>query len=37
VNDAYLAAFAIAGDMRFATFDTGFRQFSELDLILLKP
>lgn len=37
VNDAYLAAFALAGQMRMATFDQGFRQFPELDLILLEP
>ncbi len=35
VNDAYLAAFSIAGNMRLATFDTGFRQFPEVDLDLL--
>jgi toxin-antitoxin system PIN domain toxin len=30
--DAYLAAFATAGNMRFVTTDTGFRQFAGLDL-----
>jgi toxin-antitoxin system PIN domain toxin len=34
-SDAYLAAFALAGGHRFATFDRGFRRFEELDLILL--
>lgn len=33
--DAYLAAFAAAGDYRFVTFDRAFRQFSGLDLLLL--
>jgi len=35
VGDAYLAAFSVAGQMRFATFDAGFRQFRDLDLLLL--
>jgi toxin-antitoxin system PIN domain toxin len=34
-SDAYLAAFALAGGHRFATFDQGFRRFEGLDLILL--
>ena len=34
-TDAYLAAFALAGGHRFATFDRGFRRFEGLDLILL--
>jgi predicted nucleic acid-binding protein len=34
-SDAYLAAFALAGRHRFATFDYGFRRFEGLDLILL--
>ncbi len=34
-TDAYLAAFALAGGNRFATFDRGFRRFKGLDLILL--
>ena len=33
--DAYLAAFAIAGQMSLVTFDYGFRQFAGLDLQLL--
>lgn len=33
--DAYLAAFAIAGGFTFATFDGGFRQFQNLELLLL--
>jgi toxin-antitoxin system PIN domain toxin len=37
VGDAYLAAFALAGQFRFATFDTGFRQFRDLDLQLIAP
>src|ERR1035438_2953527 len=35
VGDAYLAAFAISGQMRLATVDKGFRQFREVDLELL--
>ena len=34
--DAYLAAFAIAGGLQFVTFDQGFRQFTNLDLLLLS-
>ena len=34
--DAYLAAFALAGGYRMVTTDTGFRQFSGLDLVLLR-
>jgi hypothetical protein len=34
-TDAYLAAFAISGTMRFVTFDTDFERFEELDLLLL--
>lgn len=34
-TDAYLAAFAIAGGHRFASFDRGFRRFPGLDFILL--
>lgn len=34
-TDAYLAAFALAGGHRFATFNRGFRRFKGLDLILL--
>lgn len=33
--DAYLAAFAIAAGLQFVTFDRGFRQFTDLDLLLL--
>ena len=37
--DAYLAAFAIAGGLRLATLDRGFKQFEPhgLDLLLLSP
>jgi len=35
-NDAYLAAFAKVADFEFVTFDTGFRQYPGLSLILLK-
>lgn len=35
VGDAYLAAFCVAGQLRFATFDKGFVQFPGLDLDLL--
>ncbi len=34
-SDAYLAAFALAGRHRVATFDRGFRRFEDLHLILL--
>jgi len=37
VGDAYLAAFALAGQMRLATFDADFKQFRGLDLQLLAP
>lgn len=33
--DAYLAAFALAGRFRMVTTDAAFRQFPELDLLLL--
>jgi toxin-antitoxin system PIN domain toxin len=33
--DAYLAAFAVAGDYRLVTTDKDFRQFGGLDLLLL--
>lgn len=33
--DAYLAAFATAGEFRLVTTDGGFRQFNGLDLLLL--
>jgi uncharacterized protein len=33
--DAYLAAFAIAGNFSLITTDKGFKQFRELDLVLL--
>lgn len=35
-TDAYLAAFAIAGNLRFATFDKGFKKFEGLELELLE-
>lgn len=35
-NDAYLAAFALAGGHRLVTLDKGFKQFAELDLLLLS-
>lgn len=35
--DAYLAAFAIAGGHRFVTTDKGYRQFKDLDLVVLAP
>ena len=34
-QDAYLAAFAIAAGIQFVSFDRGFRQFGNLDLLLL--
>lgn len=36
VNDVYLAAFAIAGSMRMATRDVGFRQFRGLELQIVE-
>lgn len=33
--DAYLAAFAIAGGLTLVTYDTAFRQFDGLDLLLI--
>ena len=33
--DAYLATFAYLSGLRFVTFDTGFRQFSKLDVLPL--
>jgi toxin-antitoxin system PIN domain toxin len=36
VNDAYLAACAIAANRRLVTFDAGFRNFKSLDLALLE-
>ena len=35
LTDAYLAAFAISGGFKLASFDNGFRQFEDLDLELL--
>jgi toxin-antitoxin system PIN domain toxin len=35
--DAYLAAFSRLSGARFVTFDKAFRQFGELDLLLLRP
>jgi toxin-antitoxin system PIN domain toxin len=34
--DAYLAAFAIAGGLTFVTTDKAFRQFTDLDLVLIE-
>jgi toxin-antitoxin system PIN domain toxin len=34
--DAYLAAFARAGDYRLVTIDAAFKQFAGLDLLLLE-
>ena len=36
VGDAYLAAFAIAGQMRLVTLDRGFEQFREVDLLFIS-
>jgi toxin-antitoxin system PIN domain toxin len=36
VNDAYLAAFALAAKRRLVTFDGGFKNFKDLDLALLE-
>jgi predicted nucleic acid-binding protein len=37
VNDAYLAAFAMASGRRLATLDRGFRRFAGLQLALAEP
>ena len=34
--DSYLAAFAVAGGMTFVTLDGAFRQFEDLDLIVIE-
>ncbi|MCL5996437.1 MAG: type II toxin-antitoxin system VapC family toxin [Chloroflexi bacterium] len=34
-TDAYLAAFALAAGLQFVTFDRAFRNFTNLDLVLL--
>lgn len=36
-QDAYLAAFAVAGKLQLVTFDVGFRKFEDLNCILLEP
>jgi len=36
VNDAYLAAFAVAAKRRLVTFDGGFKNYKNLDLALLE-
>jgi predicted nucleic acid-binding protein len=33
--DAYLAAFAITGGFQFVTTDAGFRQYPNLDLVVI--
>jgi predicted nucleic acid-binding protein len=33
--DAYLAAFARAGEYQFVTLEQGFKQFDDLDFVLL--
>ncbi len=35
--DAWLAAFAVRGGLKLVTFDSGYKQFTKLDLLLLKP
>ena len=35
-TDTYLASFAIAGNLTFATFDKGFRKFKDLNWVLLR-
>lgn len=37
VADAYLSAFALSRGVAVVTFDSGFRQFEELELELLSP
>lgn len=36
-NDAYLAAFCVAGDYRMVTFDKGFKKYIDLDIYILTP
>lgn len=36
IGDAYLAAFALAADLRLVTFDRGFRRFHMLDVEVLE-
>jgi len=36
-TDTYLAAFARSGGYRLLTFDRGFRQFEDLDVLVLEP
>jgi toxin-antitoxin system PIN domain toxin len=36
-TDAYLAAFARGAGLRLVTFDAGFSQFEDLELLLLTP
>jgi hypothetical protein len=36
-QDAYLAAFAVAGNLQLVTFDAGFRQFDSLNAVILGP
>jgi uncharacterized protein len=35
-NDAYLAAFALCGDLKLVTFDGGFKDYPDIDLVLLE-
>jgi uncharacterized protein len=35
-NDAYLAAFAYSGNYKLVTFDGGFKQYSGIELVLLR-
>ena len=35
-NDAYLATFAVCGELKLVTFDGGFKNYSEIDLELLQ-
>jgi toxin-antitoxin system PIN domain toxin len=35
-TDAYLAAFAVSGQLRLVTFDRGFSRFERLDLLVLE-
>ena len=36
-TDCYLAAFALGMDLRFVTFDRGFKRFKGLDVLILEP
>lgn len=36
-SDAYIGAFAAAGEMRLVTFDRDFKRFPDVDVLVLQP